>query len=258
MAGGDAPKLRFLSLRGAAPGEEDLALLDHDERRRASLLRDPADWAAYVRAHAFLRRVVGQHLETAPEEVAFVREPCPCCGAPCGRPAVGEPAKDLHFSLSRSGGWALVAIAADPVGADIEALPDHDTLADVSRVLHGDERAEITSAPTHERPEVFARIWTRKEAYLKAIGVGLAHDVATDYLASAESRARPKGWRVENVPAPRGYAAATAVVSRPRSHSGSVNSSKPTWSWKASGPSMSFAIGSISSRMCATNARSRT
>lgn len=212
---GEAPKLRFLPLRGTEPGEEDLALLDHGERCRASLLRDPADRAGYVGAHAFLRRVIGEHLELAPEEVAFVREPCPCCGAPRGRPALGEPASHLHFSLSRSGGWALVAIAADPVGADIEALPDHDTMAEVSRVLHGDERAAISSAPTHERPEVFARTWTRKEAYLKAVGVGLAHDFATDYLASAELRARPQGWRVENVRAPRGYAAATAVRDAP-------------------------------------------
>jgi 4'-phosphopantetheinyl transferase len=105
----------------------------------------------------------------------------------------------------------MVAIAAGPVGVDIEALPSRETVEEVSGLLHPAERSEILGAPASEQAELFARLWTRKEAYLKAVGVGLAHDFATSYLASAETAAGPPGWSVFNVDAPRGYAAAAAV-----------------------------------------------
>src|SRR5215210_3353786 len=157
----EAPELRFFPLTGGEPGEEDLALLDEEEQRRAARLRSRADRACYVAAHAFLRRLVGERLGVAPQGVTVVREPCPCCGAPRGRPAVGGSTGPLHFSLSRSGEWALIAIAREPVGVDIEALPPPETVAEVSGVLHPSERAEIVSAPADVRAEVFARIWTR-------------------------------------------------------------------------------------------------
>jgi len=105
----------------------------------------------------------------------------------------------------------MIAVAPDPIGVDIEAFPRSDTVAQVSHLLHSAERTEIRHAPAREQAKVFARIWTRKEAYLKAVGVGLAHQFATDYLASAVSLTGPPDWFVFNVPAPSGFAAATAI-----------------------------------------------
>ena len=206
----ELPELRFVRLVGSEPSQDDLSVLDRHERRRAAALTRSADRAAYVTAHAALRRLLGARLGRSPEEIPLVREPCPHCGAPRGRPAVGDSSSTLHFSLSRSGRWALLAIAPAPVGVDIEALPDLETVAEVSAALHPDDRAEILAAPASARADVFARAWTRTEAYLKGVGVGLAHD----HLGSRTPFPGLPGWSVFDVSAPRGYAAAAAVHGR--------------------------------------------
>lgn len=225
----EALDLRILPLTEINTSDEDLSLLDRQERRRAARLRHSADRAGYIDTHILLRRLLGERLSLAPQEVSLVREPCPCCGAPRGRPAVGGPSRPLHFSLSRSGGWAMIAVAPDPIGVDIEAFPRSDTVAQVSHLLHSAERTEIRHAPAREQAKVFARIWTRKEAYLKAVGVGLAHQFATDYLASAVSLTGPADWFVFNVPAPSGFAAATAI----RRGDGQVDRTGPAFEAKA-------------------------
>src|SRR5215216_3290926 len=101
---GDGLDLRILPLAAIEPSEHDLSLLDQEERRRAASLRDSADRAGYITAHVGLRRLLGDHLGIAPQEVSLIREPCPCCGALRGRPAVGGSSRPLHFSLSRSSG----------------------------------------------------------------------------------------------------------------------------------------------------------
>ncbi|MFE7511745.1 hypothetical protein ACFU8I_11035 [Streptomyces sp. NPDC057540] len=66
--------------------------------------------------------------------------------------------------------------------------------------------------PVPARPAEFGRLWTRKEAYLKGIGTGLAHGTSTEYLG-ADARGRPPGWTVLDLDLAedRAYAAAVAV-----------------------------------------------
>ena len=106
----------------------------------------------------------------------------------------------------------LIGIASAPVGVDVEVLPQPDVVSDVSALLHVAERREISSAAPSTRAEVFTRIWTRKEAYLKGLGVGVTHDLAADYLGAEERMAPPRGWSLVNVPAAVGYAAAVAAA----------------------------------------------
>jgi 4'-phosphopantetheinyl transferase len=108
----------------------------------------------------------------------------------------------------------MIGIAAAPVGVDIEALPTGATVTEVSELLHPDERTEIFSASPAARAEAFARVWTRKEAYLKGVGTGVAHDLAAEYLGTEARAAGPPGWTVANVPVDAGYHAAVAVQSR--------------------------------------------
>jgi 4'-phosphopantetheinyl transferase len=160
----------------------DQTLLDREERLRAARLARPDDRRSYLAAHTLLRLLLGARLELPPQDVAYLREPCPSCGAPHGRPALDSADRPLHFSLSRSAGLMLIAIAPAPVGVDVEILPPPETIAEVSALLHPGERAEVLSAAPTSRARVFATIWTRKEAYLKGIGVGIAADLATEYL----------------------------------------------------------------------------
>jgi 4'-phosphopantetheinyl transferase len=94
---------------------------------------------------------------------------------------------------------------------DIEALPQIGTANDVITLLHPDERIEILEAEPSERSAVFGCIWTRKEAYLKGIGIGITADLASDYLGAGGRAASPSGWTVASIPVSAGYAGAVAV-----------------------------------------------
>jgi 4'-phosphopantetheinyl transferase len=115
----------------------------------------------------------------------------------------------VHFSLSHGGDLVLVGIAGTPVGVDVEALPEEQVAADLSTRLHPAEQREIAAA---EQPRLaFARVWTRKEAYLKGIGTGLSRGLTADYLGGTGLASLPAGWSVLDVPVPAGYAGAAAV-----------------------------------------------
>jgi len=189
----------------------DLSMLDDDERRRAAALAVPDDRRRYVASHLVVRYLLGSYLGIPPSSVAYFREPCACCGAPHGRPALDKPTRPLHFSVSRSGGLALIGIATARVGVDVEAISQRDTVAEVSPLLHPAERTEIFSAMPSKRAAAFTRIWTRKEAYLKGMGLGVTHDLMADYLGTEQHAVAPMGWTVVAAPVPAGYAGAAAV-----------------------------------------------
>lgn len=187
-----------------APG-----ILDAGEQRRAGRFVAPADRRCYVTAHVALRMLLGARLGVEPREVRLVREPCPSCGGPHGRPATDG---GLHFSLSHSRDLSLLAFAAAPVGVDVEAVPNGRAAADVGAMLHPAEVRELAELRAEERPVAFARAWTRKEAYLKGEGIGLARELSLDHLGTGPvPQPGPPGWTVADVLVPAGYAAAVAV-----------------------------------------------
>ncbi|MFB7941061.1 4'-phosphopantetheinyl transferase family protein [Streptomyces sp. NPDC004779] len=197
-----------------APRTADAAALDRSdldaaERHRADSFIRPADGLLYAAAHVALRRLLGHYTGRHPADLRFVREPCPGCGGAHGRPAVAD-APSLHFSLSHSSGLALVGVAAVPVGVDVERLPRDETVELCVEALHPGEQAELSGTGGRERTELFGRIWTRKEAYLKGIGTGLSRAPSADYLGAARDR-HPEGWSVLDVPCGPGHAASAAV-----------------------------------------------
>lgn len=197
----------MLSVSGVRASQADVSVLDDYERQRAAKFVRDVDRHSYLSSHIALRHVLSGHLDIAPGLVEFIRDDCPNCGAPHGRPALaGHP---VHFSLSHGGDLVLVAVAGAPVGVDVEAVPKEQVAAELSTRLHPDERCEIAAA---EHPRLaFARVWTRKEAYLKGIGTGLSRSLSADYLGGAGLAALPDGWSVLDVPVPTGYAGAVAV-----------------------------------------------
>lgn len=200
-----------------------VAELDDQERARAGALPRPRDALLFTAAHIALRRLLAGALGLAPREVAYVREPCPRCGGPHGRPALRPapgargPEPTLHFSLSHSSGRALVALAAVPVGVDIQRMPSAETTDVCTRLLHPGERAELDELPPGERGAAFGQLWARKEAYLKGLGTGLERPLHADYLGSSvrEPRLRPAGWTVLDLPCGPAHGAAVAVLGTP-------------------------------------------
>jgi 4'-phosphopantetheinyl transferase len=195
----------WLRETAAVPGEPDV--LDADERARAARFVRAVDRDRYAASHLLLRRVLARYAGLPPQALRFLREPCPCCGEPHGRPALAGLPAAPHFSLSHAGPLALVAVACDPVGADVEVPPTPHTVAGLASVLHPDERAEVEAAP--DGPAAFARLWTRKEAYLKGLGSGLGRSPELDYVG--DRKPGPPGWSLADAPAPQGFAAAVAL-----------------------------------------------
>ncbi|MFJ1596413.1 4'-phosphopantetheinyl transferase family protein [Streptomyces sp. NPDC088261] len=208
-----SPALWLLRVSDVPTGILDDQVLDATERRRAASLLRAEDRTRFTAAHVALRRLLGSYLSLRPEEIHFGRDTCPCCGGPHGRPTVLDTDHELFFSLSHRGDLALVGTAAAPIGVDVELVSDQESTAELAAMLHVDERAELASLAPELRPRALARLWTRKEAYLKGLGTGLGRDPALDYVGSGGPQGPypPSGWTLLDVPVDRGYAAAIAV-----------------------------------------------
>ncbi|MFD5064323.1 4'-phosphopantetheinyl transferase family protein [Streptomyces sp. NPDC058394] len=188
--------------------------LDETERRRADAFRLRGDRALYVAAHIALRRLLGGYLRTPAKELAFARADCPRCGGPHGRPVLAGAGPDApHFSLSHSRGAVLVGVARAPVGVDVERMPGPERVDVCRSALHPYEQQELAGLRAPDRPAFFARLWARKEACLKGMGVGVGGWTSEVYLGEGgpDAPPRPVGWSVLDVPCGAGHAAAAAI-----------------------------------------------
>ncbi|MFE7649424.1 4'-phosphopantetheinyl transferase family protein [Streptomyces phaeoluteigriseus] len=197
--------------------------LDAEERARAASFLRPRDALLYTAAHIALRRLLAATLGLAPREVAYDREACRGCGGPHGRPVLRPGPGDrghgpaVHFSLSHSGGRALVAVATVPVGVDIQRTPPARTAQVCAPRLHPGERAELEDLPQDRLGTAFGQLWARKEAYLKGIGTGLQRPPRADYLGTPGRGGwlRPPRWTVLDLPGGPAHSAAVAVRGTP-------------------------------------------
>ena len=145
------------------------ALLAPDEIARANRFLGEHLRSAYVAAHGALRILLGRYAGIAPRDVRLT------CGAQ-GKPALAPPA-GVGFNLSHSGHLATFAFALDcELGIDVEhERPVADLQAIAARFFSPDEALELSGVhPAAERERAFFRCWTRKEAYVKAVGTGLS------------------------------------------------------------------------------------
>lgn len=191
-----------------------LPALDVDEQRRAARLATPALRCAFVAAHHGLRDVLASYLSVVPADVRFVRRPCSRCGGPHGKPAVAAPDGWLRFNLAHSADVAVVAVARDvEVGVDVERVREDVDLAPLlPLVLSASERSELDTRQRHERAGEFYRIWTRKEALLKARGDGLQGSLPSlGPQASTSLDEDCRRWTVVDLEFGGPYAAALAV-----------------------------------------------
>ncbi|MFI8403262.1 4'-phosphopantetheinyl transferase family protein [Streptomyces sp. NPDC085463] len=200
------PRLWLVHLADGAAGPDPMALLDVKERAEATAFRSPLDRAHYMASRIALRRILGAHLGRAPEDVRLSRADCPVCDAGHGRPVV--EGSSLQFSLSRRAGYCLIALARTAVGVALEAHPAVEVADALATTPHPREQALLELDPSERRAAVFARIRARKRACLKGLGTGLAMGAADDYVG--EDTEVPD-WRLNDVVAPTGLAAALAI-----------------------------------------------
>jgi 4'-phosphopantetheinyl transferase len=147
-------------------------LLSDAERERGQRLVCADEQRRYMVAHAALRAILGRESGVRPAQVRYGTEAT-------GRPYLALPggSPPLDFNLSHSGEWALVAVTAPTwrVGVDVERIrPDLDFL-EMARHMYQPTEVDrlIRVDPAVRRVEYF-RIWSAKEAYVKAVGIGMA------------------------------------------------------------------------------------
>ncbi|MFJ6987248.1 MULTISPECIES: 4'-phosphopantetheinyl transferase family protein [unclassified Streptomyces] len=159
--------------RPADVPESLVDLLDPVERARHDATPDPANRQRFLAGCALTRIVLGDLLGIGPAAVPL-RRVCPRCSGPHGK-VTADTGTDLRFNISHSGDVVGLAVCrgAD-VGLDVEdARTATDVEAVAPRTLGATELAALRARPPAERPAAFLRYWTRKEAVLKALGVGL-------------------------------------------------------------------------------------
>jgi 4'-phosphopantetheinyl transferase len=194
----------------APPRPADLAVLSEDERARCERFVRPADRVRFAAMHAAVRGVLAAYLGVRAADLRFGRRPCcECAGTEHGPPRIDWPATSLMFNLSGSDDHWLLAVARErPVGADIEVPRDLDVGAVAAAVLTESERDYLGGQPDAGRRLLFYRCWTRKEAVLKACGVGLAGSMRSLDAAPASSgpvelqyscRGGPGRWAVADL-----------------------------------------------------------
>jgi 4'-phosphopantetheinyl transferase len=161
-------ELWWTSVGDRAPPSADLiALLDGDEVHRADRFRVADARRRFVGARAMLRCLLGRRLGVPPRDLRLTT-------GPRGKPSVGPGDTTVHFNLSHSADLVVVAIASSEVGVDVETLrpvPRAERLA--ARFFAESERRWLVDLPSEELERSFLRVWTCKEAYLKAIGSGI-------------------------------------------------------------------------------------
>ena len=169
--------LGSLDLGREPPGPQVSTLSAEESSRATSMAAEPR--RRFMTSRILLRRLISAYLGDEPQEIEFSY-------GSSGKPSlVRTPAGlPLHFNLSHSRDRVVVAIATTPVGIDLERprrLGDFEGLA--RRFFSPGEVRTLARIPASERLDAFFACWTRKEAYLKLTGEGIAKRLKTVEVA---------------------------------------------------------------------------
>lgn len=195
------------------------ALLSADEHARAARFHFDKDRNAYITARGILRTLLGRYVG------------CPACDIEFqygerGKPALaGQFAEHpLRFNLSHSGAAAVCAFSlGHDTGVDVERIrADFAGEKIARRFFSAAEVDALLALPNEARVQAFFNCWTRKEAFIKAIGEGLsfpldefdvalAPDLPAALLATRSEPLEAREWSIHDIKPPEGYAGAVAV-----------------------------------------------
>jgi 4'-phosphopantetheinyl transferase len=197
------------------PAVETLgATLSLEERLRAERFRFATHRHRFIASRGMLRTILGRYANREPEDI------CLACGS-SGKPWAVERSgrSELKFNLSHSGGLALLAVSRGrEVGVDLERVDADIQFEQIATQFFSPrEIAALGACDAQQRRELFFQLWTRKEAYNKARGVGLSqplHDFEA-LLPSGISETICGEWWLCDLRLDAGYAGALAVNGKP-------------------------------------------
>ncbi len=195
-----------------------LEILSADERQRASRFHFDQDREKFIVARAAFRDILSCYLEIPPNQIQFS---CNRFGKPSL--AVETNPNTIQFNISRSNEIALCAVTSGrEVGVDIEFINDESASLEVAeRFFAPDETADLKWLPASLQTRAFFSCWTRKEAYIKAIGEGFSHSLHKFSVSilpeeltptlHTDTSERTQNWVLKTLFPDPNYAAALAV-----------------------------------------------
>ncbi len=194
-------------------------VLTPDEVERAQRYRFERDRQRFVAARGMLRVILTRYTGLPPAAIHFETEDH-------GKPWLPSHPQ-LAFNASDSGEWMALGVTLERlIGVDIEQVrEDVATLEIAERFFSPREVAALRALPPDEQTPAFFRCWTRKEAFIKAIGEGLSYPLDKfDVTLGPDSQAQllfvegepeaPQRWWMIDFPIDRGYAGA-AMAEQP-------------------------------------------
>ncbi len=196
-----------------------LETLSVEERERADRFRFDHDRTDFIAAHALLRRMLEFHLQRPAQQWQFAI-------GEFGKPRIAKQFRlpDIDFNLAHTRGLVAAAlIAGGKIGIDVEKIDAAKADVQVAQNYFASPEIEILGAePASERAVCFFRIWTLKEAYLKAIGSGLGtpldsfaftlEPLGIEFLQGQDDD--PRRWQFETLAASGGHVLSVAVAGR--------------------------------------------
>ncbi|MDA3903619.1 MAG: 4'-phosphopantetheinyl transferase superfamily protein [Desulfuromusa sp.] len=178
-----------------------LKLLTPDEIRRADRLLDLQKKKQFIVARARLRQILGHYQKIDPDQIKFQYNQH-------GKPTLAESHHSLlSFNLSHSGDWGVLAIVNKAtVGIDIEKIePGINFFQLADRYFAENEKLHLEAYPAKRQRRGFYRLWTQKEAILKADGAGFQK------ILLADEHSKTKKWHLIAFPIAPDYVCSIAT-----------------------------------------------
>jgi 4'-phosphopantetheinyl transferase len=186
-------------------------ILDAAEQARAGKFKSDLLRKRYVEVHGRLRNILAKTLNELPEKISIKI-------ADHGKPYLADT-PELAFNLSHSANAMVIALSRDcQLGVDVEGCKPRTSMAAlVDKCFAEEEIAYWNQLPEAQKTLEFYRIWTRKEAFVKAtghgIGLGLNHCVInpenqTEFLRVPAKCGQASTWHVQDIPLRQGVCSA--------------------------------------------------
>ena len=145
------------------------ALLNEEEQERANRYHFPKHQRRFTAARAMLRLILSRYLKHDPYTLTFTSNKH-------GKPHLTHNTENLQFNLSHSKDGALLAIGQhNELGIDLEYFSKRSFLSIAEHVFSPNEANALTQLPDESQILAFFTIWAQKEAFIKAVGMGLAY-----------------------------------------------------------------------------------
>ncbi|MDT4291641.1 4'-phosphopantetheinyl transferase superfamily protein [Methylomonas sp. MO1] len=194
-------------------------LLDKNEQNKALRFVRTRDALGYVASHGKLRLILAEYLGVPPGKIPFTTQAYGKPFVACGN------SYDIRFNLAHSGDYMAVGVGcANDIGIDIEVWSDRVDYHGIMALCFSEEETRFWSdLPKERQKEFFYKLWTRKESFIKAVGLGLELDVSlveTSLKGASRFRSLPVGfglpgsWSLIDLELPHGLSGAITAQSR--------------------------------------------